>query len=276
MSLLKNINIRHALKKQQSNTLSPLEQVGASIQEDVKKGFAIYNQLNTTRWEKQQQINQENAAAKKKKVAEDTLVKKDWRFANAARKLHGKEAAPWEVEAKNHEMAHLKHAESASKQADGSQQQQLHKDAAAAHKTAQKHAEGILDGTHKTNEYLKVNQAANEASGKARPIPMAAARKPNPFKGMVGGLKLASEEGVVECAEVYSEILKGGAGSGRHKGGIPKSTFYKLVHRASGNILAEGNAKNMHKQNRALNKQHGVESHFVGITSKPVGSNWNG
>lgn len=37
---------------------------------------------------------------------------------------------------------------------------------------------------------------------------------------------------------MFETILKGGVGSGRHKG-IPMSKLYKLVHRESGKIIAE-------------------------------------
>jgi hypothetical protein len=50
-----------------------------------------------------------------------------------------------------------------------------------------------------------------------------------------------------------------------------KSTYYKLVDRATGLIVAEGGRKQMH----CLRKRQKNGSLFVGITSKRVGENWN-
>jgi hypothetical protein len=55
------------------------------------------------------------------------------------------------------------------------------------------------------------------------------------------------------------------------KGMTMKSTYYKLVDRATGRIVAEGGRKEMHRL-RKRQKDGGL---FVGITSKRVGDNWN-
>ena len=49
------------------------------------------------------------------------------------------------------------------------------------------------------------------------------------------------------------------------------STYYKLVDRTTGRIVAEGGRKEMHR----LRKRQKDGSLFVGITSKRVGENWN-
>lgn len=75
---------------------------------------------------------------------------------------------------------------------------------------------------------------------------------------------------------MFATILKGGVGSGRHKG-IPSSKLYKLVHAESGKIIAEGNSKHMTSLNKAKNKEHGKGTHFVGMGSpnSTVGTYWS-
>jgi hypothetical protein len=51
-----------------------------------------------------------------------------------------------------------------------------------------------------------------------------------------------------------------------------RSTYYKLVERATGVIVAEGDRKSMHR----LRKQRTAGAFFVAITAKPVGDKWNG
>jgi hypothetical protein len=55
------------------------------------------------------------------------------------------------------------------------------------------------------------------------------------------------------------------------KGTTMNSTYYKLVDRTTGQIVAEGSRKEMHR----LRKRQKDGSLFVGITSKRVGENWN-
>jgi len=75
---------------------------------------------------------------------------------------------------------------------------------------------------------------------------------------------------------MFETILKGGVGSGRHKG-IPMSKLYKLVHRESGKIIAEGTSKHITSMKKAKNKEHGDGTHFVGIGSpkSTLGGYWS-
>jgi hypothetical protein len=75
----------------------------------------------------------------------------------------------------------------------------------------------------------------------------------------------------------YSKVLKYGTPghSGKHGGGIPKSSEYKVIHAASKKIVHEGNKKNALQKMKDLNKEQGAGTHSLGYShGKTVGDTW--